>query len=65
MYCTVFHTVFTLMLITSTPDLGQPLVSVMSNDIAIAGLTFSRVCTVETIEGVRSKDVSIGVENNK
>ena len=47
------------MLITSIPDLGQPLVSVMSNDIAIAGWTFSLVCTVETVEGVRSEDVSI------
>ena len=45
------------MLITSTPD--QPLVSVMSNDIAIAGRTFSLVCTVEAVEGVRSEDVSI------
>ena len=44
---------------SSTPDLGQPVVSVMSDDTSTAGETFSLECVVETEEGVRSEDISI------
>ena len=43
----------------STPDLGQPVVSVMSDGTSTAGETFSLECMVETVEGVRSGDISI------
>ena len=44
---------------SSTPDLGQPVVSVMSDGTSTAGETFSLGCMVETVEGVRSGDISI------
>ena len=44
---------------SSTPDLGLPLVSVMSDGMSTAGETFSLECVVETVEGVRSEDISI------
>ena len=42
-----------------TPDLGQPVVRVVSDGTSTAGETFSLECVVETVEGVRSKDISI------
>ena len=50
MYYCIFH---------SSTDLGQPLVSVMSDGNLTAGETFSLECVVETVEGVRSEDISI------
>ena len=44
---------------SSTPDLGQPLVRVMSDGNSTAGETFSLECVVETVERVRSEDISI------
>ena len=40
-------------------DLGPPLVSVMTNGSSTAGEGFSAECSVETVEGVRSEDISI------
>ena len=51
MYSTLFH--------SSTADLGRPLVSVRSGGTSTAGETFSLECVVETVEGVRSEDISI------
>ena len=51
MYYCIFH--------SSTPDLDQPLVRVMSDGNLTAGETFSLECVVETVEGVRSEDISI------
>ena len=42
-----------------TPDLGPPLVTVITEGSSIAGEIFSMICTVETVEGVRSNDISI------
>ena len=42
-----------------TPDLGQPLVTVRSEGSSTAGESFTVECIVETVEGVRSKDISL------
>ena len=42
-----------------TLDLGQPVVRVVSYGNSTAGETFSLECVVETVEGVRSEDISI------
>ena len=41
------------------PDLGPPLVTVMTNGNSTAGESFSVECRVETVEGVTSEDISI------
>ena len=49
----VYHTLH------STPDLGLPLVTVRSGGSSTAGESLTVECIVETVEGVRSEDISI------
>ena len=49
----VYHTLH------STPDLGQPLVTVRSEGSSTAGESLTVECIVETVVGVRSEDISI------
>ena len=48
-----------IILISSILDLGPPLVTVMSDGNSTAGEVLSLICEVVTVEGVRSKDITI------